>query len=261
MKHLNVFTFSATGNTKHIGEKITRELEKRSLQSNGKKLIGIGFPCYGFSYPKGPVKNIIEKVQVINSRNPVQVFLFATFCLHPGTSLDEVHRELCHCGIPVVAKFSFRCPSPGFVSISTGRETGFRGAFLRYVCRFEKTLDQKVEQAAEELVKPEKLQFNRLIYLARRLTFYPARRFAHWNESRLFKNYDIDTDRCMMCLSCIKQCPENNIVRMGKRIRFINPVHCLKCMACISHCPSDCITLGASTKGKRRYTGPTTPGD
>jgi len=252
MNPLKIHSFSATGNTKLIGETLSREFEKHDRE-RPESIVGIGFPCYAFTYPREPVGKLLIELEKENKKRPLKAFIYATCCLSPGTSLDEVHRELDRAGIPVVGKFSFRCPSPGFIALSTGRERGIKGVFLRHVCNFERNLDRSIKKAAATLAKRDKKRFHPLICQIKILLNTPRRRFAHWNEHRLFRDYTIDNEKCQLCFRCVKNCPADNIAYINGEVRFINRNDCLKCMACMSHCPQDCITLGPSTVGMRRY--------
>lgn len=251
--NMEIRCFSATGNTRMIGDRLKEEYKKQKQPHRIDKLIGIGFPCYEFSYPKEPVGKIIAEVQALHRQTPVKVFLYATFCLNPGTSLDEVHRELDRAGIPVLEKFGFHCPSPGFYAISTGREKGIKGAFLKFVCSFSRKQEDQIKKAIEGLNGAKRKKFHHLAFAAKSILNYPRRRFAHWNEHRLFHDYKIDKEKCQKCFRCITKCPVHNITFSDDTIQFVNSNDCLRCMSCISYCPGDGITLGLSTEGMRRY--------
>jgi len=252
MSSLKIYSFSATGNTRVIGEKLSEMYEKH-YKEKSEDLVGIGFPCYAFTYPGEPVGKLLIKLEKEQKKRPIKAFIYATCCLSPGTSLDEVHRELNRAGIPVVGKFSFRCPSPGFFALSTGRERGLRGVFLRHVCNYERNLSKSIEKAAAILARAEEKRFRSLLCNIKIFLNTPRRRFAHWNEHRLFRNYKIDYEKCQLCFHCVKNCPVSNMAYINGEVRFINSKDCLKCMSCISNCPQDCITLGPGSAGMRRY--------
>jgi thioredoxin reductase/NAD-dependent dihydropyrimidine dehydrogenase PreA subunit len=63
---------------------------------------------------------------------------------------------------------------------------------------------------------------------------------------------EIDLDRCIGSGSCIRACPEKDILAITDgRARLINPMACVGHSACLSACPVDAIKLvyGTATRG------------
>lgn len=60
-----------------------------------------------------------------------------------------------------------------------------------------------------------------------------------------------NTNKCIRCGKCVKNCPLNNIKMEEKFISWGN--NCTHCMACINRCPTKAIEYKNSTKGRFRY--------
>ena len=54
--------------------------------------------------------------------------------------------------------------------------------------------------------------------------------------------YRVDADKCVGCMRCVRECPEQNIsVRKGK---IVFGHRCDMCMRCSFYCPADAIKTG-----------------
>ncbi len=62
----------------------------------------------------------------------------------------------------------------------------------------------------------------------------------------------IDPDICIGCGTCVRACPENNVLGIvGGKAQLIEPTHCIGHGACATACPVDSIDLvfGTATRG------------
>ncbi len=61
----------------------------------------------------------------------------------------------------------------------------------------------------------------------------------------------INPNRCLGCGSCVKACPEENVLGLvrGKAV-LVNPTHCIGHGACQTACPFDAITLVLGTESR-----------
>lgn len=270
--------FSATGNTKMVSESLVHKFELegykvelisvedshriKTLQLTG-KLLGIGFPCYAFDYPKELFNEVFEQIRKQQlSGDSIPIFTFSTFCINPGISMKTMANQLKDIGGYVISEAGFKCPSAGFISISTGREKGLKKLLMKKVQRFDTKIDNRIQGYYERVIKAyrhyEAYQSNKLhkrVTRRRRIYCYeyiPVI-FASWNEKRIYKDYQIDTNKCASCRRCIASCPTGNIVMKEGEVVFVNSNNCLRCMRCISRCPQDAITLGEKTVNKMRY--------
>jgi len=66
--------------------------------------------------------------------------------------------------------------------------------------------------------------------------------------------YGIDKDNCILCMTCVNQCPQGliEIDDDGYPIRFY---HCMYCLRCLNWCPTNALYFSAATKDKARFSG------
>ena len=58
-------------------------------------------------------------------------------------------------------------------------------------------------------------------------------------------------DNCVMCGTCAKVCPMDNIRYIGKAVVFSDK--CISCCACVQYCPQEAINFGSITQKRERY--------
>ncbi|MCX7710975.1 MAG: EFR1 family ferrodoxin [Clostridia bacterium] len=268
MKEIIILYFSATGNTLMVSNELKKYFETdgfgvelvsaeetdkiKNMELKG-KLLGIGFPCYGFDYPHAVLDKVLRNLPETNTEVPA--FIFSTYCIRPGISMKRLAAKLKDKNITLFCQGGFKCPSAGFISISNGRERGIKKWFMNRVTNFEKRLNDKIILFEKEVIarlqkKPDTNLSNQKIHIFEHIPVH----FAEWNERRIFNGYQIDDSKCVKCGMCMKKCPVGNIHSVEDRIEFVDCNECLRCMRCISYCPKNAITLGKKTVGMSRYT-------
>ena len=58
-------------------------------------------------------------------------------------------------------------------------------------------------------------------------------------------------DNCIMCGTCAKVCPADNIKYTGRAVVFGDK--CISCCACVQYCPQEAINFGKITEKRERY--------
>jgi heterodisulfide reductase subunit A-like polyferredoxin len=53
----------------------------------------------------------------------------------------------------------------------------------------------------------------------------------------------VDPERCVACLSCVRECPYRAAAISEERVSFIEPAECRGCGICVSACPRRAIEL------------------
>lgn len=69
--------------------------------------------------------------------------------------------------------------------------------------------------------------------------FFAIEKICGFVNGPLFK---VDKKKCNHCLTCLKNCPMQNIVLKKDRLCFKRK--CLTCMRCVFYCPKDAISIG-----------------
>lgn len=62
----------------------------------------------------------------------------------------------------------------------------------------------------------------------------------HWGAKILSKGFTVN-DQCIDCGKCIRDCPTENIRKVGDKLNYDN--RCLLCMKCMYYCPVNAIYL------------------
>ncbi|MHC1685069.1 MAG: EFR1 family ferrodoxin [Clostridiaceae bacterium] len=265
-----ILYFSATSNTKLIMQQCLKTFnsqgyitetvriedldEIKRINFNNVDLLGIAYPCYAFDFPRKVMVPALDLIQKQNKSKPT--FIINTYCISSGLSVKSIVEILKNKNFNTISVGGFKCPSPGFVNItSKERTSGFKYYFLRKLMKFEDNILLKASDFGEETIKLlntyKKAPFQ--IPVKVRIISYLGYRFAKFNEKRIFNNYKIDINKCISCEMCVKQCPVGNIEIVNGKVGFLDKNDCLRCMKCISNCPKDAITLGDKTKGMDRY--------
>ena len=53
----------------------------------------------------------------------------------------------------------------------------------------------------------------------------------------------VDPERCVACLTCVRECPYHAPAISEERVSFIEPAECRGCGICVSACPRSAIEL------------------
>lgn len=266
-----ILYFSATLNTKLIVGEYARtfaddgyiiemikaeELDKiKAINFDDVSILGIAYPCYAFDYPKKVIDPALNLIQKQSKNKPA--FIINTYCINSGLSVKSIANILNKKNFDIISVGGFKCPSPGFISITSKDLTSkFKYYFFRKLMIFEDDILIKASSYGKEVIKSLNSYKEKAfqVTIKVKITSYFGRKLAKWNEKRIFNNYRINMNKCIGCMICVKQCPINNIQIVDLKAAFIDPNNCLRCMQCISNCPKDAITLGNQTEGMDRYT-------
>lgn len=265
-----ILYFSATSNTKCIVDECARtfseegfiielitveDLENvKNINFNDIDLFGIACPCYAFDFPRKVMEPALNLIQKQNRTIPA--FIINSYCINSGLSIKNIAQILKDKNFNIIAVRGFKCPSSGFVSITSKKSTSrVKYCVLKNVMIFEKNILAKASAYGKEVIMSlNSYNMNAFqLNIKANIVSHFGMKLARWNEKRIFNNYKIDIDKCIACEVCVKQCPVKNIKIVNGKVDFINKDNCLRCMRCISNCRKNAITLGNQTKGMDRY--------
>jgi ferredoxin len=244
--NIALIVFSGTGNTLHVSKLLGNALE--NLQANvtiitlGLKQhereeaqifreqiatyhrIGFAFPVLGFGAPA----NVLAFAHTLPEGHN-QVFIFKSAADNHqinNAASEELEEILTHKGYDVFHDFLYIMPCNFMVS--------YPKAFNLQIIDEVK---RKATLHALELVqaKRSKLLISTGWHLIARTIHYLE---SHYGRQRFGTALNA-TSKCTLCLTCLKNCPIQNITCEGSVLTFHN--NCLFCMRCVYSCPTQSI--------------------
>ncbi len=250
-----IFYISGTGNTEWVAGEIAKATNDRlvnvcsSEQTNyaltGNERIGFCFPVHGWRPPM-LLRQFIKKLHLENFHQNY-CFVLCTAGDTVGEAINMQIRDLLSRNITVDSCFSLAMPE------------SYVGLPFMDVDPIEK--ERRKKDIAVRLIKeyiPQIVERRKCIKLPN---------LGRWRKinTRLLgfmfthclitdRHFRVDTDKCIKCGICAKQCPVNDIE--GGKGEFPVWKHnhkCLTCFACYHHCPVHAIEYGWMTKGKGQY--------
>ena len=233
--------FSGTGNTMRVAETVRSEMEKRAVPtdsfvvSDGVEtmdddfnVLVLSYPVYGFN----PPANFLSFVKNIPDGNSRPFYILKSsgepLKLNNSSSL-RIIKILVKKGYVFKKEYHVVMPYNMIFRHSDGMAS-----------RLLNVLKIRAPFIADEIVSLEESPLR--ASLMARLTSVVCRvqfPFYRVNTRLLFK---VDTDKCVRCMACVKNCPRSNIeFRDGK---FVFGNNCVGCVRCSFSCPVDAFKIG-----------------
>lgn len=247
-----IFYFSGCGNSKHVAETLTMQLNDTLVfipeaTRNGQfnytlkdgEALGFVFPIYSWAPPK-LVLDFIKDLQL--DTKPDYVYFVCTCGDNCGQTEKVFRKAVEGKGWKLSACLSLIMPET-YIAMA-----GFR-------LDTEENAQRKITQADATLARLMPRLANK-----ERFSEMTVGSFA-WLKTNLvnpgFNRSALDdskyrvNDKCITCGKCVQVCPLQNIT-----LDDGHPVwhgHCTMCMACYHHCPTNAIQYGKTTEGKGQY--------
>ncbi len=252
-----IYYFSATGNSKHVAERIAEAINTQAqsietadsvinLQTD--EVLGFVTPTNWNQLPV-LVREFIRKADIHLTQNNY-VFTVATYGAIQGFVCEDARHELKRKGITMNAGFSVKMPD-------------------NWTPVFDMSDPQKVQQQVDdaephideviELIRKRAQgnhSKNRMPYILHYLT-NPL--LEHERQTKFF---GVDDSLCIGCGLCAKKCPvqaiemketaksENN--KLGKRPVW-TAERCALCLGCLHRCPKFAINYDNKTQSHGQY--------
>jgi len=239
--------FSGNGNTKYCIEQFLNcfgsnnlavSIEAKNVNDVFAEddIIVFAYPICFSNIPKIVYDFIVEhRDNFANKR----IFIIATMGLFSGDGTGCSARLLKKYGAKIIGGLHIKMPD------SIGDEKLLKRT-LDENKKIIKVADEKIKFSAKRLEdgKPTKEGLNIFYHIAglfgQRLWFY--------GKSTSYKDKpNIDLHKCTGCGLCAKNCPMDNLEKIGGKI--ISKKRCTMCYRCVNHCPSGALTI----LGKKIY--------
>ena len=247
-----ILYFSATGNCKHVAEKVAEALGDRagsvltsadSIHLKKGEYFGIVTPTYFVELPT-IIREFLEKMSV-EAEGDNYVFVIATYGTTPGCTGADAKKLLKAKGLLMDAAFSVKMPDNWTVwfDLSDTQKVDAQNE------RAELELDKVIERVRN------KEQGN---HMSLRVPYF-VRFFSDiaFSSARKTKNLHLE-EGCIGCGLCAEKCPVNAIeIRDGKPVWVKD--RCALCLGCLHRCPKFVIQYGNGvTKKHGQYKNPHT---
>jgi ferredoxin/flavodoxin len=237
----NICYFSGTGNTKLVARLLESELKKLSIPvtttaiEDGIKgntplpdthvgMLGIGYPVHGF----GPPRLIFDFVRRLPLVHGTKAFVFMTagdaFFLNNAAGsvlarfLEKKGYEVFHESL---------IPMPANIAIP------YPDGLMRLLCA---KAEREARRLAHDISEGRVHRFGEsgvAKLVARGLNM-----IEHSGTCFFGKDLAVSKE-CRLCNACVRECPVQNITRVGDKIRF--GWKCMACFRCIYRCPHRAI--------------------
>ena len=248
MKKLRAFYFSGTGNTKFVTEflldKLSCAFDVKAWDIMGKcdfareigeaDVVLIAFPIYG-SAPPIPMRNFAVKYSA--QLRGKTVAIAETQYFFSGDGAASIGRTLQKNGAIVAYAEHFNMPNNladnSFFKVRNGGE--LHGIMDK--------VTHRMEAFANKIISGKKFRrgFNPLSHA---VGYYGQRKWWRLHENAKRSQLKVDSNRCVGCGLCVKNCPTNNLILGDGCAKGQD--RCVFCYRCINLCPKNAITLFGS---------------
>lgn len=239
--------FSGTGNTKHCVEEFVRcfneknrafSIENPELERllAGENTIVFGHPTHFSNAPKMVRDFIVSNAKIFREK---KVFIVATMGLFSGDGAGCSARILKKCGATTIGGLHLLMPD----CIGDSR---LLKKSIKENQKLVRLADKKIRSAAEKLKAGKPSREGLSIF--HRLAGLFGQRLYFYRQTLSYKDKpDIDSEKCIACGLCVKNCPMGNLAKVDDKI--IHQKRCTMCYRCVSGCTTQAITI----LGKKVY--------
>lgn len=217
-------------------------------------IIVFGFPVHGYDSPSF-FQHYLDQIPAVTEKG---AYVFCTSGGFPGNaSYHNLKRLICKGFIPL-GSASIGMPGSDGLLFMEKDSMLVRLALKKNFDRI-KTADRlldNIKRTIEGLSGGKLLEDYRisLPYSLSGLGFEGlSRLISFFFDSSLKNGFSID-NRCNRCGICLEICPAGNIAWGNNGVVFL--AKCILCLRCIHQCPEEAIQIGSATVNKFRWKGP-----
>jgi len=240
LKRVGIFLFSGTGMTKYVTEKIKYEFEKQNIEFDihniedvqienilldDYDMIGVANPIHSFNTPK-IVVDFVKKLPKVDG--------IKTFIINTCGEYNPMNFASSNLLINILTQKGF--------NIFYFRQFAMPNNFIikhdeKQVIELLEEVNNDIPQAVFEIINHISYQ-EKSGFIAKILTFIGR---LETSEAKWMGKFLYTNKNCNLCMDCVQNCPNKNIIVNQKRIRF--KTHCGLCMRCIYLCPNSAIKV------------------
>ena len=239
MKKIDIFVFSATGNTYKCAEELKRNIVELGGDAEIKRIedgkeviesvndtIVICYPVHGFNAPTNVInfcKNLpdsaAEAYVMKTSGEPLSI---------NDDSSNKVVKALQKKGYNYKGEYHFIMPYNMIF-----RHTDEMAA------KMLATAKERIPAAAHTIVNGEEHK-KKITFKAKVVRKVVS--IEHWGARFNGRFFHVKKDKCIKCQKCVKNCPTKNITYVDGKFKFGG--NCLLCTRCSFNCPTDAFRIG-----------------
>jgi NAD-dependent dihydropyrimidine dehydrogenase PreA subunit/flavodoxin len=248
-----IFYFSATGNSKHVAERIATALgdsvisisecvdnSRYEFELSNTEKVGIISPTYNWGLPT----IVNDFLRQLSLKNAEYLYFVATYGTTTGQTGTFVRKHMENKGLKLDASFSVKMPDVWTPVFNLTDEEKLK----RINASAEVQIDEIIQQLKEN--KTGNFMHNKVPMLA--VNIY----YRSYDSKRKTNNFTVE-DTCIGCGLCEKKCPAHAIQLKDKRPVWIKD-KCIMCLGCLHRCPTYAIQYGKNTKKHGQYQHPFT---
>ena len=243
-----IFSFSGTGNSNYVAQRIADALGEPLLCMNdriksgdtapvetGAQLV-IVTPTYAWRIPR-IVRDWLQKTKLPGAQ---QVWFIMTCGSEIGNA-EKYNRALCQAkGLDYMGTAQIVMPENYIAMFQAPQADEARQIVEAAAPHIDRAI--AAIRAGRSFAPPRRSLYDRFMSGPVNPIFY-----ACCVKARAFSA----ASACISCGQCAQRCPTNNITLQGGKPVWGNA--CTHCMACICYCPTEAIEYGKKSHGKPRY--------
>ncbi len=253
--NISLYYYSGAGNTKFIAKKIANNL-KKNHKVNFIKItetsirnvkIGdmyiIGFPVYDLTSPQ-LVKDLIANIQ--DENKPISYFCTKAFV--SANSIEELSELGKKKNLQTTSTLELYMPATDILAFFA-KANSLSEKIIKFF--HSRNIDKKIDKFILNIFKNKTINVTQKWYTY--LSFLIPQKTKndfHAQYTKYVPEFYSQTDICIKCMKCVKECPRDNI-RFDEYIKF--DLNCDMCLHCVYHCPTQSIQIGDYTQNNVRY--------